>query len=61
MLSSTPCCLLPVTQLDGQPIADGRGGPVYRQLLETWSRHVGLDIAAQAQRFVKRDGKASQN
>lgn len=45
--ASTPYCLLPVTRINGLPIADGRPGPIYRRLLEAWSGKVGLDIAAQ--------------
>jgi branched-subunit amino acid aminotransferase/4-amino-4-deoxychorismate lyase len=46
-LSSTPYCLMPVTKINGAPIADGRPGPVYRRLLDAWSHEVGLDIARQ--------------
>jgi len=49
LLTSTPLCLLPVTRLNGRPIADGRPGPLYHRLLAAWSDEVGLDIAAQAQ------------
>ena len=48
LLTSTPSCILPATQLDGRAVGDGRPGPVYRRLLAAWSDHVGLDIAAQA-------------
>lgn len=49
-LTSTPCCLLPVTRFEGQPIGDGRPGEVYRRLLSAWNDHVGIDIPAQMQR-----------
>lgn len=48
LMTSTPYCLLPVVSLNGQPVGDGQPGPTYRQLLATWSHHVGLDIAAQS-------------
>ena len=51
MLTSTSVCVLPVTRVDGRDIADGLPGPIYRQLLAAWSDHVGIDIAAQAQKF----------
>jgi len=54
LLSSTPPCLLPVTRLDGRPIADGKPGAVFRRLLAGWSELVGLDIVAQAERFAAR-------
>lgn len=57
LLTSTPFCLLPVTRLNGKPIGDGTPGPVFRRLLAAWSELVGLDIAAQAQRFAARSGE----
>ena len=48
LLTSTPWCLLAATRFDGEPVGDGRPGPVYRRLLGAWSRSTGLDIAAQA-------------
>jgi branched-chain amino acid aminotransferase len=54
LLTSTPYCLLPVTRLGGRAIADGRPGPVYRQLLEAWRRRTGVDLVRQAERFVQR-------
>ncbi|HEY5311994.1 MAG TPA: aminotransferase class IV [Pirellulales bacterium] len=48
LLSSTPSCLLPVTQFQSRAIGGGKPGEVYHQLLDAWSQAVGLDIAAQA-------------
>jgi branched-chain amino acid aminotransferase len=56
LLSSTPWCLLPVTRLNGRPIAGGAPGPVFQRLLAAWSQWVGTDIAGQAQRFAGRYG-----
>lgn len=47
-LTSTSTCVLPVVRCDGQPIGAGSPGSVFRQMLDAWSRAVGLDIAAQA-------------
>jgi branched-subunit amino acid aminotransferase/4-amino-4-deoxychorismate lyase len=58
-LLSTSICMLPIVRVlygengDAQ-IGDGQPGPVYRQLLDAWSDAVGVDIAAQAQRFAER-------
>lgn len=52
LLTSTPSCLLPATRFDGQPVGAGVPGPVYRAILDAWSRHVGLDIAEQARRMA---------
>jgi branched-subunit amino acid aminotransferase/4-amino-4-deoxychorismate lyase len=53
-LSSTPFCLIPVTRLDGRPIAGGVPGPIFARLIAAWNRQAGLDIPAQARRFCKR-------
>ncbi len=45
---STSYCMLPVTRYNGNRLGAGRPGPIYRQLLDAWSRRVGMDIAAQA-------------
>lgn len=57
--ATTPYCLLPVTRINGLPIGDGRPGPVYRRLLEAWSRLVGVDIAAQMRDVAARRTSAS--
>jgi branched-subunit amino acid aminotransferase/4-amino-4-deoxychorismate lyase len=54
LLSSTPFCLIPVTRLNGRPIAEGVPGPMFARLIAAWNEYVGLDIAAQARRFSKR-------
>lgn len=54
LLTSTPMCLLPVTRLNGRPIGEGVPGDVFRKLLAAWSELVGIDIAAQAERFAER-------
>ena len=46
-VTGTPFCLLPIVEVDGLPVNEGRIGPVYTQLLEKWSASVGLSIAAQ--------------
>lgn len=53
-LTSTSPCLIPCTRLDGRPIGTGQPGPVFARLLAAWSRHVQVDIAAQAKRFAAR-------
>jgi branched-chain amino acid aminotransferase len=45
--ASTPYCLMPVTRINGVPIADGKPGPIFRRLLEAWGQEVGLDIEKQ--------------
>ncbi len=54
--ASTPYCLMPVTRINGIEIGDGKPGPVYRRLLEAWSRDVDLDIEKQIADGAKRAG-----
>lgn len=51
-LSSTPFGLMPVTRLDRKPIGSGQPGQVFGRLVAAWSRHVGVDIVAQARQFA---------
>jgi branched-chain amino acid aminotransferase len=46
-LSSTPYCLMPVSQINGSAIGSTGPGPIYRRLLAAWNDLVGLDIARQ--------------
>ena len=53
-LTSTSSCLLPVVQLNGQPVGTGAPGPIFQRLLAAWSELVGVDIEAQAVRLARR-------
>jgi branched-subunit amino acid aminotransferase/4-amino-4-deoxychorismate lyase len=46
-LASTPYCLMPVTRINGVAVGDGKPGPVYQKLIETWGKEVKLDIVGQ--------------
>ena len=48
--TSTPYGIMPATRFNGLPVGDGRVGSVTNQLLAAWSKRVGVDIVAQAQR-----------
>ena len=52
LLTSTPWSLFPVTRFNGQPVGDGKPGPITKQLLGAWSELVGVDIVEQARRHV---------
>lgn len=54
LLTSTPWCLMPVLQVNGQPIGDGVPGPICQRLMTSWSERCGVDIRAQARRFCGR-------
>jgi len=43
-LPTTPYCLGPVVKINGQPIGDGRPGPLWRKILTRWSERVEKDI-----------------
>jgi branched-chain amino acid aminotransferase len=46
-LASTPYCLLPVTQINGSVIGNGRPGPILGTLIGAWNELVGIDIHQQ--------------
>lgn len=54
LLTSTPFCLLPVTQFEGRPLGSGMPGPIFSALLAEWNRLAGIDISEQARRFASR-------
>jgi branched-chain amino acid aminotransferase len=43
-IPTTPYCLGPVVQINGQPIGDGRPGPLWRKIIDRWSERVSKDI-----------------
>ena len=49
-VTTTPYCMMPVTQINGLKIGDGHPGPIFRALLAAWGEHVGLDIGQQIER-----------
>ena len=49
-VTTTPYCMMPVTQINGLKIGDGHPGPIFRTLLAAWGEHVGLDIGQQIER-----------
>lgn len=51
LTSSTAYCLLPITHFDQHPISTGVPGPVFQELLASWSRAVGIDILQQAKKI----------
>lgn len=55
--SSTPYCLLPVTRFEGQPVGDGRPGPIFARLLQAWGQRVGCDIAGQMATIARERGQ----
>ena len=46
-MTGTPFCMLPVTQLNGQNIGEGKVGPVYKKILDQWSCNTGVEIQNQ--------------
>jgi branched-chain amino acid aminotransferase len=53
--TSTPYCIMPATRFNGLPVGNGQVGPLTKRLLDAWSRLVGVDIVAQAQRQISGD------
>lgn len=52
-MTGTPFCLLPVTALNGTKIGAAKLGGITRQLLNQWSKNVGVDIEAQIKAYAK--------
>ena len=46
-MTGTPFCALPVTSINGVLIGDGVPGAIFRNIIATWSKAVGLDIVEQ--------------
>jgi branched-subunit amino acid aminotransferase/4-amino-4-deoxychorismate lyase len=46
-LTSTPYCIMPVSHINGAPLAGSVPGPVSLRLQEAWSRLVGVDVVDQ--------------
>ncbi|HEY1064705.1 MAG TPA: aminotransferase class IV [Pirellulales bacterium] len=46
--TSTPFCALPITSFNERPIGNARPGPRFQELIAAWSRHLNLDVIAQA-------------
>ena len=49
-ITATSLCMMPVTRFNGQPIADGKPGPLTCKLMERWKQYVDFDFVAHAQR-----------
>ena len=60
-MTGTPFCLLPVTQLNGSPIGNGKPGLVTHRLLAQWSKNVGVDIAVQIKNWDKTNTKKKKD
>ena len=50
-MTATPFCILPVTQIHGKNIGDGKRGIIMNKLLTQWSKNVGVDIEKQIKDF----------
>ncbi|MCA9197095.1 MAG: aminotransferase class IV [Planctomycetales bacterium] len=53
-VTSTPFCLLPVSQLDNHTYDLRNATPLLHKVLDLWSNDVGVDILQQANRFASR-------
>jgi|TARA_B100001971_G_scaffold180773_1_gene177152 branched-chain amino acid aminotransferase len=46
-MTGTPFCMLPVTQLNGIPVGNGKTGQGFNCLINQWSENTGVDIIKQ--------------
>ncbi len=54
-MTGTPFCMLPVTRLNGLAIGDGKVGPGFSRLIDSWSKNVVIDIPAQIKNWNTSD------
>ena len=52
--TATTYCLVHAASFEGQPVGDGRPGPVFRRLTEAWKELAGVDFVAQARDYAQR-------
>ena len=52
-MTATPFSILPVTQINGINIKDGKRGEITNKLLSQWSKNVGVDIESQIKGYNK--------
>ncbi len=52
--SATTYCLVHATSFEGQPVGDGRPGPVFQRLTKAWKDLVKLDFVEQARDYRRR-------
>jgi branched-chain amino acid aminotransferase len=51
--TATTYCLIHAATFEGQPVGDGKPGPIFRNLTHAWNRLASLDIQAQARNYAK--------
>jgi hypothetical protein len=51
--------MLPITKINGMTIGDGKMGPIFRRLIDSWSEEVGVDIIAQTRAFAAEVGSGT--
>ncbi len=56
-MTGTPFCILPVSSLNCVQIGNEPMGKITRQLLDTWSSEVGVDIAGQIKKWDSERGE----
>ena len=56
-MTGTPFCILPVSSLNCIPIGNEAMGRITRQLLDTWSSEVGLNIVGQIKKWDAERGE----
>ena len=60
-MTATPFCMLPVTQINGKNIGDGKRGIITNKLLTQWSKNVEVDIEKQIKDFNTESNNLKSN
>ena len=58
-ITSPLICIMSVTRFNGQPIGDGKPGPLTGKLTERWKEQLDFDFVAQAKGFIETQAVAS--
>lgn len=60
-MTGTPFCILPVTNLNSVTIGNGKMEKITKQLIDKWSKNVGVDIIAQIKKWEKSSKPLDKN
>ncbi len=52
--TATPYSLVHAASFEGQPVEDGKPGPLFSRLLVAWKERTGVDFVAQAKGYARR-------
>ena len=61
-MTGTPFCMLPVCSLNSLAVGDGKVGPIFKSLMNRWSKNMGVDIPKQIKAWnAETDGSKNKS